>query len=523
MTYTAPDDLWVPQRRGLLETIELLKRKRNVCLFAPTGGGKGRVTVELTSWAMSMGWSTILYLNRRLLIPQVAADFGRANLPYGIRAADYDDYYSFSAPVQIAAADTERVRVLEKNIWPLHKAQLVLIEEVHLQKTGTMKELLRRHKENGALVVGVTATPVGLSDWLDELVISGTLQEYRDCKALVPAITKGIQQPDLSKVKRSVTGEYVIDGEKRRIYTQHIVGRVIEKWKEYNPSAAPTMMFAPGVAESVFLTEQFRKIGVNWAHLDASDAIVDGKRAPLTRPLWHEIMEMYKANDIKGLSSRFRLREGVNLPGTYMTILATPIGSLASYIQSVGRTLRYSPDTPDHVIVNDHGGNFIRHGSVNQDRPWKAWWRLSERVVSEWNYNGIRDKKEPEPICCPRCQGERLRGSKCPHCGLEHAKSQREVIMEDGELRTVDGKLVKPKYASMRPDAERKWEDLYFSWLHSKKARTKSFAQLEGFFVREHGYHPPQDIPYMPKNAEDRFQRIMDVPRSDLISRETAA
>lgn len=512
--YSLPSHLWAPQARGIQRTIDALSRVDRVCLYSPTGGGKTEQAIQLFHWADSLGMGGNFYVNRKLLVGQTADRFAKAGLNYGVRAAGYEDCYQYSAPFQVSSIDTERSRVMTRKTWHRHKAGLVIVDEAHIQKSEAMRETLDEYQAAGAKIVLLTATPVGLSDWADELVVSGRLAEYRACKALVPAIVKSIEQPDMSKVTRSKTGEFVQDGKKQQIYTQSIVGNVLDRWQRYNPDARPTMLYAPGKAESVWFTQQFNALGVNWCHVDATEALVDGKRATLTRPLWEEILERYRKGDIKGLSSRFKLREGIDVPNTYHCILATPIGSLASFIQTVGRVLRYSPETPDHVLVTDHGGNYLRHGSPNHDRDWHAWWALPEHAISEMHTKSIQDSSTPEPIRCPKCEGERTGGPKCPHCGFEHAKSQRHVIMEDGRMVTKDGNLVKKRRELLKPDTADLWTKLF--WGYRRKKLDKTFNQMAGFFAREYGYHPPRDLPYMPVDPTRWYSFPHQVEMSEL-------
>jgi superfamily II DNA or RNA helicase len=398
----------------------------------------------------------------------------------------------------------------------MHPSNLVVVDEAHLQKADTMKRIVADHKAAGAAIVLLTATPIGLAHMVDELVISGTLREYRDCKALVPAVVRSIEQPDLSKVKRNLTGEYILDGRKRKIYTQTIIGSVLDRWKRYNPDARPTMLYAPGVAESVWIAAQFAQQGVRACHVDATDCVLDGVRAKLTRAIWDEIVERFKAGSVKVICSRFKLREGVDIPSCYHAILATPIGSLASYIQTVGRVLRYSPETPDQVLITDHGGNYLRHGSPNDDRAWGDWWTLPEHVVSTMHERNIREGKKHEPIRCPKCEGERKSGIKCPHCGFEHPKSQRHIVMEDGMMVVRDGNLIARKRIRREDDTQKLWDNMYWSWKQSGKCRDKTFAQLEGFFAHVNHYHPPRDLQNMPKNSLDWWRSISDVTPQEL-------
>ena len=504
-------------------TISALEQGKRVCLYSPTGGGKTSQAIELFRWADYQGRGGCFYVNRKLLVGQTADRFTSAGLDFGVRAADFEDRYDPAASFQVCSADTERARVYGKNkFWELHDVGvggLVVVDEAHIQKSETMWQICQDYQARGARIVLLTATPIGLSDWADELVVSGTMQEYRACKALVPAAVHSIQQPDLSKVKRNVSGEFVLDGRKKQIFTQSIVADVIGSWRKLNPDARPTLLYAPGVEESRWFCDQFRSIGVNFAQVDASDAIVDGVRAPLTRDLWLEIAERYRQGDIQGICSRMKLREGVDFPSTFHVILATPIGSLASYIQTCGRVLRYSPETPDKVLITDHGGNYHRHDSPNVDRDWHGYWDMPEHAVSEAHTNEIRDKKKPEPICCPKCKGERQGGMTCPHCGHVHEKSRRSVIMEDGRLVERDGHLIKPRLVRLKPDTADKWEKLY--WGYKKKKVDQTFAQMAAFFAHTHGYHPPRDLPFMPTTSKGWYQKVHQADMSKLIGTRT--
>lgn len=524
--FTLPDHLWPPQRRGLVETIRLIEQGVDVCLYAPTGGGKTEVAKQLAGYALDKRRRLAFGVNRRLLIPQTVDKFRADKLPVAIRAAGYDDEYDDSAPIQVFSADTERSRVYERKIWQPLDADILVVDEAHLQRTGTMRTLIDDHKAKGGRVVLLTATPIGLSDWADQLVISGPLAEYRECNALVPAVVRSIEQPDLRKVvktktghvvfeerKRNNTGEFVFEKKERQVWTQHIVGHVMDAWAKWADDGI-TFSYWPGVAESKWGTAQFVKRGIPWAHVDATKAVVDGVESQLTPGLWSEIVERLKDRSIKGVSSRFKLREGIDIPEMYCCILATPIGSLASYIQTVGRVLRYSTMTPDKVLVIDHGGNYLRHGSPNHDRAWQDWWTLPEKAVSAIHMDRIKNKLEPEPICCPKCQGERIGGSKCPHCGYEHTKSQRHVVMHDGKMVVKDGDVVKRKLIRKKPDTEALWKRLILSCHRYKKKRT--FKQLEAWFAHEHHYYPPRDIPLMPKRPEDFSRCVATIPINQL-------
>lgn len=517
MTFTFDTGLWPPQLRSIEAAIEAMNRGSRVCLYSPTGSGKTRMAGELLRWCVDQGLGGVFYVNRKLLIQQTVDRFTDLGLSVGIRAAEFEDYFDASMPVQVASADTEASRVYKKGIWQLHDVGpggLIVVDEAHIQKSKVMQNLLYYYKNNGARILLLTATPVEMGAWADELVVGGKLSEWRSCGALVPVYPFSISQPDMRKIKRNATGEYVLDDKKRRTYMQHIVGEVIENWERLN-DGSPTMMYAPGVPESRWLVEQFAARGHKFIHVDATNCVIDGVEAKLTPKLWEEILDRVRSGTAQGLSSRFKLREGVDLPTAGHCVMATPVGSVASYLQIAGRVMRTAPGKTQ-AILQDHGGCYWTHGSPNHDRPWDVLWKMKEGAASNEHVDSIRNGDAKEPIRCYKCGMERMSGPKCPSCGAESTKSVREIRMEDGTLERIEGDLIKPPRRTLKPDTERLWAKMF--WGFRKKGVDKSFAQMEGFFLKTHGYLPPRNLPLMPRNRMDWKLKPKEIAMSDLHS-----
>lgn len=512
--FTLDPSLWSPQVKSVNAVIDQLKKGKDVCLQSPTGSGKTRMASELLRYADQYMMGGTFYVNRKLLVTQTKDRLEALGMSCGVRAADHEESFDSMQNIQIASAQTEWARVYSDNpTWNMHSSGLIIVDEAHIQKGAMMQAILKDHKANGANVVLLSATPIGLSKYADVIVSGGTMEDYRKCGALVWATVKSIEQPDLRKVKRTQSGEYVLNNQVKKIYTQSIVGNVIKYWKQFNPGGTHTMLYAPGKPESLWFTQQFEKIGVRWCHVDATDAWLDGKRVKLTRTVWEDILGEYTNGKINGISSRFKLREGIDVPQTHHVILATPIGSLGSYLQSIGRALRTAPGKTI-ALIQDHGGNYLRHGSPNVDRPWDVIWQMSSGVASKLYENRIRNRETPEPICCPQCFGERLYGAKCPHCGFEHPKGQRRVIQEDGKLVTVDGQMMKCRPRKLMPDTQRLWDQMYFGFKNKRLKRT--FAQMEAFFVYQHKYWPERTLNNMPLVSTSWHRYVRDVPAYQL-------
>lgn len=510
--------LWKPQENGVRKTIESLEKGRVPILQGPTGCGKTRMATELMLWAEAQGIPGVFYVNRNLLINQTARRFGDAGLDTGVRSAYFPEQFDAGAPYQVASIQTEASRVWKNGKWNLHDAGLVVVDEAHIQRTGAMETTLSEYRRRGAKIVLLTATPVDMIGWADDIIISGSMQEYRDCGALVMADVKGVEAPDMSKVKRNPVGEYVINGEKRKIYQQQIAGNVIDNWKRFNPDARPALGFAPGKPESVYMVNRFAEIGSRWVHVDATDAYFDGKKYKLNHSLWHDICEMHKDGSIHGIWSRFKLREGVDLPHTYHAILATPIGSLASYIQTIGRVLRRSPETPDIVLVTDHGGNYLTHGSPNADRPWDEYAWMGGHYSSTAHQKDIESGRKPHSIVCHKCLTERPAGEACPRCGTianQERKHWRYFREEDARLVSMPtDKKIPVRRVKRKSDTQSVWNQMYFGYCGKKV--NQNFNNLYAWFRHEHGYYPPMTLANMPVNQFDWNKVVYTVPRDAL-------
>ncbi len=504
--------LWDHQQTAIDETLAAIAGgQRRVLLTAPTGAGKTLIAIELIRKWIAGGLRVVLYTNRRLLVDQLSRVLEEQGITHGVRAAGYDD--ELHLDVQISSIQTEGSRVLKKETWNLHPAQRVLVDEAHLQKEKTAQAILSRHTQDGAAVVGMTATPIDLGGLYDHLIVAGTTSQLRRCGALVAADHYGPDEPDLRHIgPKLLSGQDPTEKENREaILRPGVFGRVFENWQRLNPDARPTILFGPDVAGSLWFAEQFWRKGVPSAHVDGEEVWVNGKSYRRTRnndPA-NDILEGSRNGEITVLCNRFVLREGIDAPWLAHGILATVFGSLQSYLQSGGRLLRSHPRL-EAVTVQDHGGNWHRFGSLNADRQWKL--TDTARGLVNSRVERLRDKKEPEPIRCPECN-RILSRFKCV-CGYEipSGKRSRPVIQADGTLKTVSGDIYRPRKTESKPDTLKLWQREYYRALHSRK----TFSQAAGWFFHQHGYWPPRNLPLMPQSNEDWGRKVCDVERERL-------
>lgn len=515
--------LWPHQAHGIDKVIEAVNAgDQRLCLTSPTGGGKSRIMTELILWALDTSRTVTVYTNRKMLLDQLARTLASAGIYHGLRASSFKPDHT--CKVQLASIHTELSRVYRLKTWEKATPDLVLVDEAHVQSSAGPELVLGDHVKAGGAIVGVTATPIDLGHLYDRLIVAGVNSELRACGALVPCHTYGPDEPDAKRLEdaggKMKTGEDFTEEQVRKaIMTPTIFGRVYEWWKKLNPDQRPAILFAPGVKESMWFCEQFAKQGVACAHIDGEHIAfgeTDGDGNPVTyestRDMRSEVMAKSKSGEIKIVSNRFVLREGVDAPWLYHGIFATCFGSLTSFLQAGGRLLR-AHESMDHVILQDHGGNWHRHGSLNADRVWDM--SESSYVIAAVRAQEMREKKQPEPIVCPKCFAVRLQGKACPKCGHAQTHRSRQVVQLDGSLKEMTGDVYAPRKTAMKSNTEKMWEEVY----HRAKSKKwdASFAQAEALFFYENHYWPPRNLPLMPTRTNDWYRKVNRVPKDKLV------
>ena len=332
-------------------------------------------------------------------------------------------------------------------------------------------------------------------------------------------MTFGCPEFDTRDLKPVKTGEFSINEIRKSVWTPKIFGYVYEHYRRLNKHMKPTVLFAPGVKESKWFVDQFEaksaqdadrlgdpSLKIRAAHIDGEDCYVDGEEYSSDRGARKDIIEQVRNGDIHVLCNRFVLREGIDIPELYHLILACPIGSIVSYVQTVGRVLR-NHNSLKGVIVQDHGGNWWRHGDPNHDIDWQEYFHMDARTASKLNEERKKNGEEECAIICPNCSAVRESGAMCNVCGYKHEKSRRMVIQKNGELQCLTGSPIPLKKVKKEPDTIAKWKKCY----HRARKAGQTFNQAMGLFVKENKYYAPNNLPHMPKKSIDWYRKITDV------------
>jgi superfamily II DNA or RNA helicase len=503
---------------------------RRQCVCIPTGGGKTWVMQQLALRWLAESLRTCLYSSRRALIEQTSRVFDAAGVFHGVRAAGYDDEAHY--PLQITSFQTEQSRVMRRKTSKLFEAERVLVDEAHIQTGPKSAAILQEHVDMGGYCVGFTATPLGLEALYDELIVCGTTSELRACGALVPAVHYGPDEPDWRAFKVAIEKASITESDNVKLMQPaRIFSRVFPEYLQLNPEMKPTILFGPDVEGSLWYAEQFtyperrheslRHLpAVPAAHLDGDDIWVDGEFHKASPELRKKVLDDSKSGRIRVLCNRFVLREGIDAPWLAHGIFATVFGSLQSYLQSGGRLLRAYPGM-DSVIIQDHGGNWWRHGSLNEDRQWFL--DQTAEIAAGLRADRIRAKKQPEPFRCPRCNRVWVGAKRCSvalgGCGyeLENIKRSRPVIGTDGSLSEMTGPIFRPRRICARSDGAKIWERMY--WRSRTEKGQRTFKAAAALFARENNWGWPNPAwPLMPIEPRDWYDLVEDVPFERLTS-----
>jgi len=508
---------WLHQERAVEAVHEAISRgERRICLTSPTGGGKTVIATDLIRDWLSADLKVILYSNRRMLIEQTSRVMREAGLVHGVRAAGHDET---AENLQLSSIQTEGARVVRRGMGRLFEASRVLVDEAHLLKSTEAAGILAQHVEQGASVVGLTATPLDIGHLYDHLIVAGTLTDLRACGAVVMARHFGCDEPDLKSIKKIPTGEDIPESQLKKVYpcTQALFGRVLGEFRRLNPECKPSILFACGVDESVWFCGQFNRAGITAAHIDGDNVLIGDKLYRSSPEARAEVLGGSKDGRIKVVCNRFVLREGIDCPWLAHAVFATVFGSLQSYLQAGGRLLRAYPGI-NTTTVQDHGGNWWRHGSLNADREWNL--AFTPGIVSGLREDALRAKKLFEPFLCPQCK-QVLMSRRCP-CGFEikNFVRSRPVVQTDGTLREMRGEIFKPRRVSKAPNGPAKWKSMYYRSKTDKGSRT--FRAAAALFAQENNWGWPDPTwPLMPTQPLDWFRLVASVPMEELTQSET--
>lgn len=397
---------------------------KSILFRGPTGCGKTVIASYMAQQAALKRRKVIFGVHRIELAEQTAKTFDQFGIKYGFIAAGKPS--NPFANVQIASADTLRNRP-----ELIKGCGLFVPDEAHLWASKTRAGLIATAREQGAHVVGLSATPQRLDgkplDMFDAivegpseawLIENGHLSTY---KAYAPS------RPDLSGL-HTQAGDYVVGELEERFDKPAIHGDVIESWRKY-AAGKRTMVFAISRAHGQHVTDAYNAAGIPAVYIDGTTPHGERRARIAAFADGRALILVSIALCIEGFDLSAQV--GRDVPVEAVQLL-NPTKSLPRARQMMGRALRKKPDPAiilDHVNIIMNADGTVNHGFPDDER--------------EWSLEG-RDGKTQDGVPvfaikqCESCWGQyKASLPACPYCSSERVVKERRVEEIEGELEEI--------------------------------------------------------------------------------------
>ena len=460
----------------------------SVLLVAPTGAGKTVITSALADMCSRKGKTIGIIMSGRTLIFQMSDTLVDAQVPHTILMADSGHKFDPKARVAVISKDTfeSRANSLQLSGW---SPDLWMIDEADVCISPSWQGILKSAPQK----IGLTATPCdgqgkGLGHIYDSMVVVANYSELiKDGRLVDVPQTKCFSpiRPDLTGISTSA-GEFNSKSLSELMGTRQMVGDVVAHWERLGEDR-PTLVCCVNKKHTADICQEFNFAGI------AAEYVIDSTSQTDREAIFKRV----KDGTTKVIVNCATLTRGFDLPEITCLVLAKPTKRLRSYIQMVGRALRYHK-SKKYAIIIDHSGAVWEHGWPTQDREWT----LDTNLKVEELAANKKPSEAPDRFC-PKCTAIWKKGSTCPNCGYTNPSHGQKATMANGQLVSVKPKEVASK-KNATSDSQKAWASLLGRFGHADK----SYAQAAVVFYKKTGQWPEQAgvSPVAPKR--DRNSKV---------------
>lgn len=367
---------------------------RAVLLQLPTGGGKTHAAAAgVIAPSVARGRRVIFLADLEEIILDTTERLRRD----GLHAAPILDGRASdpTAPVQVASQQT--LVSWQRRGLELPPADRVILDECHGAPAATVRGLLSHLRDRGALLLGLTATPArgdGLPlDEFDAIVCGPQPRELVALGALVPCeVLSPARMLDRGIAMDPVEAVLTLGAGRRCV------------------------VFAPHGAEARRIAADLTAAG------EPAVAVLDS----MAREERRAVRTRLARSEVQHLVTVRALQKGFDAPVLDCCVLTSEC-TVTSYLQSIGRVLRPSPETGKRdAIVIDLRGAVYRHGLPLDDRAWSLAGGQGRTASTEDAGPDLRRCKACHAIFPPR--------TVCPRCGSVLIADPRPLRVQRAEM-----------------------------------------------------------------------------------------
>lgn len=499
------------------------KKIKKVIVPAPCGAGKTAMQMRIIENAVDKGYRVAVYSCRIQNTGQLIEQIEKRGIWYGVIAAAFRGRRDIKAPVQVCQMQTVFSR---KKVFA--EADIVLVDEAHQQMSESCLWVLNEHEKKGCkFFIGYTATPVGWKKWYEHLLDAPTYKELLDCKAHLPCRVFAPEIPEAvlgGKLKIQSNGEISSNDDRTLNQAKMLEERVYQDLSIFNPSKLPTIGFGPDVDTCREYVSMGLRRGIPCASIDAERVVLCEKQPSGNYEIKHyESTLAMRERAIRGTETgeftviwnRFVLREAVDMPFLKHCIITTTMAGLATYLQSVGRVLRYFKGYHE-CTVQDHSGSVYLHGYPNMEG---RNWHLPELADPESAKSKDKKNKESDqetPVdeenvrLCIACKAvsEYSRSiTTCPVCGTPFGKPVWFSRSTTGELKYKSPSECKPERKARPNNFDKYLKDKL--WAAKKTGQTVQWAYAQAKRAAKAGgvrEMKPADV-YLPMDGSSEWKK----------------
>lgn len=239
----------------------------------------------------------------------------------------------------------------------------VWVDETHRVQAKTYQKTLARIFEAcpGVRLLGTTATPNrtdgdGLRATFDSVAYRVSIKDAIDMGAICAfdafAARLDKDEFDFSDVRTNAAGDYAEEATGKILSLPEAEKIIIEKWREV-AGDRPTIAFTASVAQAHSLADAFRREGVIAEAIDGTSA--QAHREKVTTAFRDATPWAKDGRPIQVLVGCMIFVEGFDAPRASCALMARPTQSDLTYIQAIGRALRWHDKTAG--LADDQGHN----------------------------------------------------------------------------------------------------------------------------------------------------------------------